>query len=453
MTDYGLACLVPTICVLAIALVTHRTFEALLGGVLVGFVMLDPRNFFGNFTTALTDVMRGETVGWVILVCGLFGSLIHLLIKSGGASAFAAAMLRWVRSPRSALTVTWIMGLAIFIDDYLNALTIGSSMRSVTDRFKISREMLAYIVDSTAAPVCVLVPFSTWAIYVAGLMEANGLAPAKGGLEFYLRCIPYVFYGWTATLLVPMVIAGIVPLFGPMKRAELRAQGGEVVPPNTSGTTMDLPTEAEHAHPARLLHFMGPVAVLIAATIYFDVDALKGVLVALAFTAALMIATGRMTASSTMESAVSGFQSMLYPLAIIVMSFVLKDVNDRLGLTEFVIRTVTPWMNRQVLPALAFVTLSLATFSTGSFWGVYAIATPILAPLAQSLDVNPHLAMGALISAGAFGSHACFYGDATVLSSSASGCNNMAHAVTQFPYALLAAGVATALFLACGWSM
>ena len=169
MEHWGFWSLVPTISVLALALLTRKTFEALLGGALIGFIILSPTGFFSGFTTSLLGVMQDPTIGWVILVCGLFGSLIHLLVKSGGAMAFADYLLRYVKSRRSALLTTWILGLAIFIDDYLNALTIGTSMKKITDKFGVPREMLAYVVDSTAAPICVLIPLSTWAIYIAGL--------------------------------------------------------------------------------------------------------------------------------------------------------------------------------------------------------------------------------------------------------------------------------------------
>ena len=144
---------------------------------------------------------------------------------------------------------------------------------------------------------------------------------------------------------------------------------------------------------------------------------------------------------------------MLHALAIVVMSFVLKEVNEQLGLTTYIIDGVSPWMDRALLPVIAFVSLSVVTFATGSFWGVYAISLPIIIPLAASLEVHPWLAIGAVVSAGAFGSHACFYGDATVLSSSATGCNNMAHVLTQLPYALLAGLIAVFVYLILGYTM
>ena len=160
-----------------------------------------------------------------------------------------------------------------------------------------------------------------------------------------------------------------------------------------------------------------------------------------------------MNFSKAMEGIFEGFKTMLYALAIVIMSFVLKEVNDQLGLTSFIIESVSPWMSREMLPLIAFLSLAGITFATGSFWGVYAISLPIIIPLAQEMGVDIWLAIGSVISAGAFGSHACFYGDATVLSASATECNNMAHVMTQLPYALLAGGIAAAIYLGLGFMM
>ena len=453
MDHYGWISLLPTIVVLVLALVSRRTFESLVGACLVGFVVLDQGRFFSGFVQSLLGVMGDPTIGWVILVCGLFGSLIHLLVKSGGAMAFADYLLRFVAGRRGALLITWLLGLSIFIDDYLNALTVGASMKKVTDRHGISREMLAYVVDSTAAPVCVLVPLSTWAIYISGLLESTGAMPTGEGLQGYLRAIPFVIYAWVAAFMVPFVAAGIIPPLLGMKRAEARAAQGVLAPPDSAGFALEIGVEAPAGRKPRLLHFVLPIAVLIGGTIWFGIDALKGIMLSIGFTVAYFLFSRIMNFRTAMDSVISGFQLMLFALAIIVMSFVLKDVNDRLGLTQFIIETVSPWMSRALLPAIAFLSLSLVTFATGSFWGVYAIALPVVLPLAQSVGVNLWLAIGAVVSAGAFGSHACFYGDATVLSASATGCNNMAHASTQLPYALLAAAISVAVYLALGLLM
>ncbi|SDP53822.1 Na+/H+ antiporter NhaC family protein [Desulforhopalus singaporensis] len=465
MEHYGVISLIPALSVLVLALVTKRTLEALIGGTLVGFVIWKKDDFFSGFSDAALKVMGDPTIGWIILVCGLFGSLIALLVKSGGALAFGSFIVRFVKSRRSALFATWILGLVIFIDDYLNALTVSSAMKKVTDRFKISREMLAYVVDSTAAPVCVLLPFSTWAIFVAGLLESTGASGQGEGLSLYVSTIPCMIYAWVAVLLVPLVSLGVIPNLGQMKKAELNALNGN--PDNlteslqSGGLDQDLhfsdgevPLSGDIASKAlecpKLYNFLIPIAVLIFFTVYFDIDAFKGVLIATTVAIILFAVQKLMSLNELFDTCISGFTTMIPPLAIVVTSFMLKEVNDGLGLTNYIIETVKPFMGPALLPAVAFVSLSLVTFATGSFWGVYAVALPIVVPLAQSIGVSMPLAIGAVISAGAFGSHACFYGDATVLSATGSGCSPMAHALTQLPYAVLSAGLTTLFFIIAG---
>jgi Na+/H+ antiporter NhaC len=341
------------------------------------------------------------------------------------------------------------MGLVIFLDDYLIALTLGNVMRPVTDRFRVSREKLAYVVDSTAAPVCVLVPLSTWAIYVSGLLESNGMAPQGEGFGAYVEIVPFIFYAWAAVVLVPLVATGLLPDLGPMRAAEARAATGQLAPPDSEH--LQTFSSSDGIDDPKLIDFLLPLATLIGATWYFDIDVLKGVLVALATAVALISVRRLMSFKEVSETLFRGFQAMVYPLAIVIMSFVLRNVNDDLGLTDYIIEVVNPVMSGVLLPAVAFLSLSLITFSTGSFWGVYAVSLPIVIPLAQSMGADMNLTLGAVVSAGAFGSHACFYGDATVLSATSSRCNIVAHAVTQLPYSLMAAGIAVGLYALLGY--
>ncbi|RLB74467.1 MAG: sodium:proton antiporter [Deltaproteobacteria bacterium] len=452
MEHYGFISLIPAASVLLLALITKRTFEALIGGTLIGFLIVGKQDFFGKFADSALNVMSDPTIGWIILVCGLFGSLIAMLIKSGGALAFGNHVEKFVKGKKSALMTTWVLGLIIFIDDYLNALTVSSAMRRVTDKHRTSREMLAYVVDSTAAPVCVLLPFSTWAIFVAGLLETSGAASKGNGLTVYISAIPYMLYAWVAVIMVPLVAMRILPRFRSMKKAERRAEEeGIVVPPGSENAGLvgeDVAPAAKDS--PKLYNFLLPIVVLIFATWYFGVDAFKGVLVAIALAIVLYLVQRIMSLTEIFDAFFEGFKSMIFPLAIVIASFMLKDVNDALGLTSYIIESVEPFMSVSMLPVVAFLSLSLVTFATGSFWGVYAVALPIVIPLAQSMGANLPLAIGAVISAGAFGSHACFYGDSTVLSAAGCGCSNIDHAVTQLPYALLGAAVASVLFVVAG---
>lgn len=468
MEHYGFISLIPALSVLILALVTKRTLEALIGGTLIGFIIWKKEDFFAGFADSALKVMSDPTIGWIILVCGLFGSLIALLVKSGGALAFGQFITRFVKGRKSALLSTWLLGLIIFIDDYLNALTVSSAMKKVTDKFKISREMLAYVVDSTAAPVCVLLPFSTWAIFVAGLLESTGASAQGEGLSLYVSTIPFMLYAWVAVLLVPLVCLGLIPNLGQMKTAENRVKNQDIdsskedagndnfenlplFPEGNDDLSVEVAAGAA-AHP-RLFNFLIPIFILIFFTVYFGIDAFKGVLVATAAAIVLFGAQKLMSYHELFDTVIDGFKTMIAPLAIVVASFMLKEVNDGLGLTNYIIETVKPLMGPALLPAVAFVSLSLITFATGSFWGVYAVALPIVVPLAQTIGVPMPLALGAVISAGAFGSHACFYGDATVLSATGCGCSPMDHALTQLPYALLSAALTTVFFVIAGLIM
>ena len=453
MVQFGFWSLIPALSVIALALLTRRTLEALIAGALIGFVILKGTDFFSGFVNAALKVMRDPSIGWIILVCGLFGSLIALLVRGGGAMAFGNWLSRYVKGKRSALIATWLLGLMIAIDDYLIALTVSTSMKKVTDRFKVPREMLGYTVASTAAPVCVLTPISTWAVYVAGLLEANKIAAAGHGTSKYIASIPFMFYDWCVVTLVPLAAIGVIPTLGRlMRKAQKRAESGTTIPPG------GVPKEAAGDEIAanakenpRLINFILPIGALVGATWYCGINALKGVFVALAITIVMLAIQKIMTLPQIFDTAMDGFKTMILPLGIVAASFVLKEANDGLGLTNFVIDIVKPLMNSKLLPVISFLSLSLVTFTTGSFWGVYAIAIPIVIPLAQAMHANQSLTIAAVVSSGAFGSHACFFGDAMVLTATGSGCSPLELALAQLPYALLAATMAAMLFLTAGF--
>jgi Na+/H+ antiporter NhaC len=400
--------------------------------------MLEPAAALSNFSSILLDVMMDETIAWVIIVCGLMGSLITLLMRVGAASAFSRTLSSKAQNSTSALLYTWLLGLVVFIDDYLNALAVGSSMRKVTDKFKVSREMLAYVVDSTAAPICVLVPVSTWAVFYAGLFVDAGYAESGQGMALYISAIPYMVYPIAAMLLVPLVAVGIVPALGMMKSAEQRATEGSAPLPIDEGEEESLVDTQDRV---RIYHFVLPIVALLGFSIWYDLDVQIGVIMSVAVTIILFGAQRLMAWAQMFDAVIDGIKIMLPALTMVVMAFVFNEVNDMLGLATYVIENVAPLMTPLMFPALTFLTIALISFATGSSWGVFAIAIPIILPLAESVGVSIPLAIGALVSASAFGSHACFYSDATVLAAQGSGCDVMDHALTQIPYALIAAAI------------
>ena len=440
--------LIPTAVVLAVAVATRRPVESLIAGALVGFVILAPRDPLTAFTDGMLAVMRNETVGWIILVCALFGGLITLLVRVGAAGRFGDAAAARIRSRSGSLAVTWLLGLLVFIDDYLNVLAVSSSVKRLTDRYRVSREMLAYVVDSTAAPVCILVPISTWAAYFAGLLEDTGWASPGRGLALYMDAVPYMLYAWAAVVLAVLVGIGVVPALGPMRKAERRARDtGQVVLRGADEAALEGDTDPAAAERARSWHFILPIVTLVAATWLLDLDILKGVVVALGLTLALVVGSRLLRPRAALDASMAGVLTMIVPLATVFGGFLLKEVNDGLGLTAYLIETVQPLMTPRLLPAVTFLTMSFVAFATASFWGIFAVAIPIVLPLADAVGADMPLVLGALISASAFGSHACFYGDSTVLAARGAGCGVVEHALTQLPYALLAASLAAAGFL------
>jgi Na+/H+ antiporter NhaC len=449
MEDLGAISLIPTLVVFVLAIITHRPIESLISGSIVGLIIIHGEQFIGGFAETSVRVMTDDDVAWVILVCGFMGSLIGILIRTGSTSAFTEVMARFVKSQRSALMATWVLGIFMFVDDYLNSLAVGAAMRKLTDKYKVSREKLAYVVDSTAAPISVIIPFSTWGVFFAGLIVANGIAPEGEGLNTYISAIPYMLYAWVAVLLVPLVIFGVIPSLGAMKKAENRAQTtGETVPPDA--VHIEQANESIQPRPdvkPRISMFVIPMLVLVLATLYFDKDFLVGIYITLGSTVIFIIAARIMSMHDTFDTVIDGFKTMIEPLGVLVAAFILKDVNDVLGLAGYVVSTMQPLLTPESLPTVIFVSMGLVSFMTGSNWGVFVIVLPIVTALTNNLGADMTLVIGATLSASTFGSHACFYSDATVLTAQASGCTAMQHALTQIPYALIAALITIAGFL------
>jgi Na+/H+ antiporter NhaC len=451
LDEYGIFSLIPTLVVVILALWSHRTIESLLAGTVVGLFMVAPTEPLSLAAEISLAVMKNETVGWVILVCGLMGSLIALFIRTGAVTAFTQAIIARVRTRRGGLMTAWVLGLFLFVDDYLNSIAVGAAMRRVTDSFRTSREMLAYVVDSTAAPVSVIIPISTWAVFFGALLVENGVAPEGQGVQFYIRAIPYMFYAWAAILIVPLVIAGVIPAVGSMKRAEARARTGVTVPPGAEHIeAANQSITVKEGVTGHISEFIVPMALLSVATWYFDYDFLKGIYLTLALYVVMIAVRRTLTVEETYNAVLDGFKTMLEPLAALVAAYLLDEINGRMGLSEFVIEVISPHLTAEMLPVTIFLTMGALSFATGSNWGVFVIVLPIVTSLANSLGADMALVIGATLSASTFGSHACFYTDATVLTAQATGTTPYQHAITQIPYALIAAAIAAVLYFVVG---
>lgn len=446
--NYGLIALIIFLVVIIGSIFTKRCAEFMIGGTFVAAIIL----YKGSFLTKWCEILQ-ETVAdnvWILVVCGLFGSLVALLQASNGSFGFAKLVSKFCKNEKRTLLTTFVMGVLIFVDDYLNVLSIGTCMKGVYDKRKIPRETLAYMLDATGAPVCVLLPFSTWAVFYANLFMEQESVSALGfrsGIDAYIHAIPFCLYPIITLVIVALFALGIMPRLGAMKKAYKRVEEtGKVYSDASKKYNQNFEI---HVEDGNVWDFIIPMALLVTIAIVTG-DLLVAVVVAILSCFLIYIPRKVVGMNDFFNFVVSGFSDMVPTLILLMIAFLLEKISESMHLTEFIIDTAKPFLNGSVFPAVAFWLVAALCFATGSFWGMSAVVAPIVFPLGAAIGANPVLIMAAIISGGAFGSHACFYCDATLLSSNSAGIDNMEHAVSQLPYVLIAAGMSLIGFLIFG---
>lgn len=426
---YGAISLIPVAVVIVTAIISKRALESLVLGTFVGAIILAKSAWWGTwFDYSLTEI--GDSAYYIIMF-GMFGAMIRVLQYSGSALGFADIGAKVANSRKKTMIFTWVLGIIIFVEDYLNSLGVGVAMQTLTDKWKISREFLAFIVNSTGAAVCILVPFSSWGILYATQIEEVGVLEVSG-FSAYVNAIPFMLYAWIAVIIVPLFCLGIIPLYGPMKKAEERVATSGRVFPDYHYEGEEVESLGADIKPSSAWNFIIPMIVLIGISIY-TADIVFGVIISVVVGFIMLFVQKLMTLGQFCDHIVGGFKDMLYVTMLVLAAFVLQDFNDALGLTPYVIESVAPVLSPALFPAVIFLVIAALAFSTGSFWGVAAISFPIVLPLALAIGVNPYMAIGAVAAATAFGSHACFYSDAVTVTCAATGLKNMDYAKTAIP--------------------
>ncbi len=440
----GAISLVPVAVVIVSAIITRRSIEPLLLGGILGYIILSPTNFLSSWINSLTTV-AGE-LGWYYVLFAVSGIIILLLEKSGGTLGFADLLSRFCKTQKSSLIMTWLLGIIIFIDDYLNCLAVGLAMRSLTDKYKVPREFLAYIVNSTGAVVCLLFPVSTWAVYMSAQFEMVDVTVNGTGLGAYTASIPYMLYAWAAVFIVPLYALRTVPIFGPMKKAFARAQLGSVFPEGHSS-----PSQAAEESLAKsgAHNFILPLAALTIVALRTG-DILYGIIVGIIACGIVYLPFKVMKPLDFLACIPEGLKSMATVLITMTGSFILNAVNTEMGLTEYVLNTVTPIISAPLLPLITFLVLAALSFATASAWAMATIAFPIIMPLAAAVDANLFMVAGALISGSAFGVHACFYGDGAILTCAACDIEPFDYGRTSIPLIVVPTVIACVGYLLLG---
>lgn len=450
--EQGLIAVIIIFCIIVGAMLSKRCIEFMLVGSLAAAAFLYGSHFMSEWCILLQEVVSENA--WIILVCGLFGSLISLLQAAKGTLGFSKLVSKFCINERRTLLTSFFMGILIFVDDYINVLSIGICMKGVYDKRKIPRETLAYILDATGAPVCVILPFSTWAVFYSSLFIEQDSIQAlgfKNGMDAYIHAVPYAFYPIITLAIVFLFCLGIMPKLGNMKKAYQRTkETGKVYSDISKKYNQD--EQKGLQEDGNIWYFILPMGVLVAIAILTG-DLLLAVVIALILCFLLYVPTKTVSWDEFFNLVFQGFGNMLSVLTILVAAFILQKVTESMGMTTFIIHLVQPFLKGAIFPAIAFLLVTVLTFTTASQWGISAVASSIVFPLGAAVGANPILIMAAIISGGAFGSHACFYTDSTVLASSSAGIDNMEHAISQLPYVILACLLSVAAYLLFGYLM
>ncbi|WP_240374006.1 Na+/H+ antiporter NhaC family protein [Bacillus piscicola] len=453
---YGLLSLLPIAVVVITAIITKRVIEPLIVGTIVGAILLYGFSFFPNWVGDLLATMSDPDVVWTMVIPALFGILIAMFGNSNAGTAFREIAIKYVRTKQNSLFATYIFGIIIFMDEYMNALLIGGTMRNLTDKFKVPREVLAYVTNSTGTPVSVLLPFSSWAVFLMGLYGSSELLEGDG-FSTYVSSIPFMVYPIVMLIIVLLFIFNKVPMTKYVKEATARAEKGELFPDrshaDSEGFEEELEQNQANSKKPRLINFILPIIMLVAGTIVFDMDLIIGVIIAIATCFILYRVNGTMTYSELFETSVKGVQDMVELIVLIIAIFLLVRVNEDLGTIEFVIHSVEPLITPLLLPGITLLVVAFLGFTTGNYWGTMGIVLPIILPLTQLSDVSVPLVLGAMVSGGVFGSQVCFFGDAVTLTSASTQVDNMSQIKVSFPYALFGLLLSFFIFLGLGLIM
>ena len=499
MENFGAWGLIPPILTIALAFITKDVIIALFLGILSGSLIVAGGNIFAAILS-LTDMIAGSlNDGWnirIFLFCALLGGLVGMLSRTGSARAFGRWAAKRLHTKKSSLFMTWVCGIIIFIDDYFNSLAVGTVMRPITDKNGIPRAKLAYILDSTAAPVCIIVPISSWVITVMSLIKGSEGFDQLGISEFafFMQSVPFNLY---AILTLIMVVTIIITSrdFGAMKKSvEFAKETGKLYNEEYGPAPGDIQLDGDdNADKAKPFDMLFPIILLIvSAVVLFPLTTWIGsvdgesiltlsqaiatisvseafnntdasmalfyaVIITLSLTYLYYLIRGLFTIKSASDSLIEGVKSMVPALVILTMAWTIGGIikyspsDGGLGLASYLSDVVVgggfPLM---LVPMIVFALSALISFATGTSWGTFAIMIPIVFPIvvglagANSLDqvttINACLfAVSAVLGGAVFGDHASPISDTTILSSTGASCPHLEHVRTQLPYALTVA--------------
>ena len=463
--DLGPLSLVPASVAILLAFLTRNTVFSLAVACLAG-VLVAGDNLLG-FPRLLVSALGNEDFSWIFLLELFIGILIAFFQRTGAILNFSSFIERRRMTRKRVQLIAWLMGMFVYFSDYFSPLFVGSTMRALSDRFKISREKLAYICDSTSAPVSILVPITGWAVLVAGLIVGMGpIEDAADAMAAFILSIPFNLYSILAVLMVGLIAAGILPDFGPMKKAEDRALNeGKLTRDDAQPLMADELTGIDPypgIQTSLFWNFVFPVLLVIgfavgSVTLTGSARPMESFLLASVMAAIVMRIQGIPLAEIT-DTAMAGIKGIMPAIIILAFAYALNDLSATLNTADYIISVTESWLTPKVLPVLAFLITGFVAFSTGTSWGTYAIMIPIAVPLAFSFSANEldtvvYATIAAVSGGGVFGDHCSPLSDTSILASTGAASDHIDHVKTQLPYAAIIGGISILLYLAIGMTM
>ncbi len=458
--------LLPPVIAIGLALITKEVYSSLFIGVLCGAILNADFSFTGSVDSLISDGLISAvsgTAGIFIFLVEL-GVIVALINKAGGSAAFGNWAKTHIKTRVGAMLATFLLGVLIFVDDYFNCLTVGSVMRPVTDSKRISRAKLAYLIDATAAPVCMIAPISSWAAAVATYAEEGQ------GLALFIKAIPYNFYS-ILTLVFIITLSLMKFDYGSMKLHELNAmEHGDLY---TCGEKNEIP-EIEPSSKGRVIDLVLPVVLLIVSCVFAlvynggildgvnfvdafaDTDATValpwGGLIALVLIVAYMLLRRLVSFKESMECVPQGFIAMVPAILILTFATALKNMTTLLGAKYFVADLMIGAADSltNLLPAIIFLVACILSFATGTSWGTFGILIPIVTAIFPADSALLIISMSACLAGAVCGDHCSPISDTTIMSSAGGQCNHLNHVSTQMPYAITVAAISFVMFVISG---
>jgi Na+/H+ antiporter NhaC len=475
--NYGFLSLLPPLVAITLCFITKQVLASLFIGIWVGATILIGWNPLSGVTKTLGYIVENAADSWnatILLFDFVVGGLIGLICLSGGAQAFVKSVTNKVKTSRGGQFTAWLFGLIIFFDDYANSAIVGNAFRAVSDKLRMSREKLSFIVDATSAPVASIALISTWIGYQVGLIgdAIEGTSVAVTPYSIFLHSIPYSFYSIFALILV-LAIALSGRDYGPMLKAEYRTRTtGKVFADGATPLSGGSQLRMLENVPQKTMNMIVPLVALVGISMFgmwwtgggtsaesfiaaiSNADAMTALLWGAFFAVIIAIimykVQGIGTLADMMDAFIDGAKMMVLANLILLSAWSIGAVCDEIGTAPYVVNAAKGVISPLLLPMVMFLICNLISFATGTSWGTMAIAVPIAVPLALALGVPLPLAISAILTGSVMGDHCSPISDTTIMSSMFSGSDHMDHVKTQIPYAFTASGVAVLAYLAAG---